>query len=342
MLIVDKWKLFLNDAEDAIKSSELLFNHEFYGKSAFHAQQCVELSIKTYLLKFQPIEKDFNNHLPLKLILRNLRRNTELLKKLKSKAVNPRIESLLDKTDTALQDIIKKMDKSDKKEEHKKELWKCSMGISELNQEDFKILKEFQDIKNNQFENEVVGLIVGMVKNLLSKIKRSMKKELKKCLLSETIKNGIIDDGIKNGIIEIMFSDNSEESIWNEICVISDKIKNSGRNMLDLLFEPNGLLVNIIKNRNTGKVEMLNPVELQTIFHMVYIIQHTEISLFTLPHETLGRYSVAVDDRTTKDLYRENKDSLQKLIEKSRRVFEQTDSIIKQYEELDDMIVPNR
>jgi len=69
-LAANKWKLFLGDAEEAIVASELLFKHGLYGKSAFYAQQCVELSIKSYLLKFHPTEKDFNHHLPLREVLK--------------------------------------------------------------------------------------------------------------------------------------------------------------------------------------------------------------------------------------------------------------------------------
>ncbi len=326
-LAANKWKLFLGDAEEAIVASELLFKHGLYGKSAFYAQQCVELSIKSYLLKFHPTEKDFNHHLPLREVVKKLKVDTDLLGRVKSKATNHVIKSLLDKVDIALEDINTKMN-SVQKEKHKKYLWECSMGISELNREDFKVLKEFQDMKSSQFEDEIFGLVTDVFRHQLSKRKQNEKEEFKKLLLSTTIKNEIIEEDIKNEIIEIMFSDSQEESI-RRIRDFFDRIRNSGRNILDLLFKPNGLLTGIIKHTKTGKVEILTPLELQAIFHMVYVIQHTEISLFPLPHEILGRYSVIIDGKTTKDLYSENKDGLLELIQKSRNVFKQTDSTIK-------------
>ena len=323
----------MNDAKDAINSSKLLFNHGLYGQSAFHAQQCVELSVKAYMLYFCPSEGDINNHYPLKVVLRHLKTKTKQLRILKSKITNPFIEDLLEKGDMTLNDIYRKMN-SAKKEKHKKDLWKYSMKMSELNREDFKILKEFQNMKNNQFENEMFAMVIAPLRHQLSHIRRDAKEKLKKKLLSTSLEINNRSGDIKSEIIEIIFSDISEESIRNGINTITVKIKNTGTNILDRLYEPNGWLANIIKNTKAEKMEILTLCELQVIFHMMYIIQHLKISLLTLPHETIGRYSVDIDGQTTKYLYGKRKDKLWKLIRKSHNVFKQTDLKIKQYEEL--------
>lgn len=326
----------MDDAEDAIKSSKLLFEQGLYGNSAFHAQQCVEMSIKAYLLKFHPTIGNFNSHLPLELVLTKLKPEIKILG---PRVTNPIIEKLLEKAGSALDDISKKAD-SAQKVTHRKNLWECSMGLSKLNQKDFKIVQEFQNIKKDHFENEILVLVTGSIRKLLPKIKRSEKENLKRHFLSMPIKD-VADDDINDEIIEIAFSEDSEESIQNRICALVDTIKNSKKNLLGLLFEAQDLFKDITKHKQTENMEILTQRELQAIFHMIYVIQHVEISLLTFPHEILGRYSDYIGDRPIKDLYRENKNCLQKLIKKSKDVFEQTDSAIKQYEGLHDMTVPN-
>ena len=74
---LEEYELLINKARENIEISELLFDNDKLGNASFHAQQAIELSIKSYVIKFNLLEgirRDnlFKTHMPSKILLKDI------------------------------------------------------------------------------------------------------------------------------------------------------------------------------------------------------------------------------------------------------------------------------
>ena len=330
------WKTLLKDAQDSVETAELLFEHNKFGKAAFHAQQSVELSIKAYVVYFNLVKDRqnslFKTHIPSKILLKDLLSEIiESLNKINLRNMDELIRRLTNMSYQKLENTKRLMKKVDKDKELLKELWKVSLGIQTDESRITEFFHEIEQFKKTTFPFELLESTIVRMRGIFQTIFEKLRKERKSHVI-ERIKRESSEQSVNRGIpyeiTNILFSNETGKDLYNTIKNNSSFADNF--DLIDCIYGKDGLL-DLCSLISGIKEESLSRNEREATLRMYYLAHLSEIVLFTYPHEELGRYSEIIDGKSVETWYEERKIELKKIIDTSRLTFDRTKSLLMQY-----------
>lgn len=323
----------MDDAKDAIETAELLYKNERFGKSAFNAQQAVELSIKSYVKYFDLIHENQNNifktHIPSKILLKDiLSVIVESLNKNNLREMDELVTRMIDISFKKLDKTKRLMKKVDDDKELLKELWKISLGITPNESRVKSFFDEIKEFKEMTFPFEMIESFIIRMRNVPKSIFDALRRERKSHLIS-IIKKFTMDKtqtkGIPSELTNIIFSDIKGKDLHDAIQNTSNF--SDSFDIIDYLYGKDGIL-DMVNSLGKKSEEIIENREREITLRMFYLASLSETVLLTYPHEELGRYSGDIDGKTTEEWYIEKKENLKGIINNARTVFNRTEALI--------------
>lgn len=313
------WSLLRDKANENLFAANNLLKHKKYGLAAYHAQQCVELTIKAFCYKhsfndYLAKNESIRTHNPSQIILsKYFNHLIDMTNRIDRRNLDEDIEQGLDKTLKLLEELKKILEKAEKDHNFLKQLWKYSLKV-EIESEKIKNwLKKVQEYDTNDISLTLSGKIVISGHDLLlQKISASRRAHnLKSRFQIETILGETVMEPLRlpKSLVK-PFLYKSEAEFESELTIaVKDR---DPMEIFDLIYGPQGLIEQM---NQLGIAKKDSTDTLKNTFHIWGVmVTICKIAILTYPHETFGRYPEEIKDKTTEEIYQNKSDVLKDMI----------------------------
>jgi len=299
------WIDFRNQALQDMSSVPILREHKDYGNSAYLLQQCIEKFVKSIVIRYELSTKSMGKlgHMPLDELWDDLyQRMDEFIERSTSETAKTNYENMSETIG-----IIKEFFQRSQTD-LKKALWKDSMKIPLSREEEDKLLDFIHRLKE-----ELKPQIRKLSIDLFDLFKRKIKPFFKNLPISQKRK-------IQN-LLDVIQLDVDLDRL--------DEISISTHHDIDeLVMEMPVFFLRIEKlyqiiRKDPHKMHHLDSEEALNILFSWLFSYSTQI-LKVYAHESIGRYPTEIDERSSRNLYKEKfvelKDLENEVIEACRRL----------------------
>lgn len=334
----EQWKLFLDKGKQNLDISRTLFKDEFYGQTAYHVQQAIELAIKAYALKFELLEIPksnnlFKTHLPSKILLKEIyAKMIEDFNHIKTQDLDPLIEENMHESIMLLQKTSKIMKDADKNPRALEELWKFSLGIYVTGSKIESFVDEIQKIADTKVPFEFVESMIMYMRtkftDLFDEVKRSRKSHLIPSMMKEFRKR-CEEKGIPPESFDLYFQDTRGEKLAKQVHDSIEATKTI--DLLELCYGKNGFIEDIKKF--APNLKKFSDINYEKMMRLIYLSSLNKAVLLSYPHEEYGRYSEVIDEKSTEDIYIEHVKDLQIIIAECEKGFQQLSKFLEKPKE---------
>jgi HEPN domain-containing protein len=325
---LEQWEIYLKDASNNIESAHILFDKEKFGHSAYHVQQAVELSIKAFALKFNIIENPETDtksrtHLPSKLFLRDVYDQAiESFNKINIREIDQMMNNILHvgiKSLDNVRKIMKDVDKSEKKS-LKEDLWKISLGLSVSHSRITEYFDEIEKLHSLGMPVELMELQIMYFRNIILDVFHQLRRNHQNHVV-EYIKKDILKlaeiHNLPKEFLELYVNYMSSNEMKAVLSQTSKSLETI--DFLNLTYGKDGMLSSCLKLPSNVKNDFIGN-DFESLYKLIYLTSFSSIAILSFPHEEYGRYSKIIDETTiSTELYIQQKDNLQKLLNRSER-----------------------
>lgn len=317
--MAEQWKLFLQKSSQNIESSRILFEKEFYGLSAYNAQQAIEQLVKAYVLRFNLLDPEtsniFKTHLPSKILLRDVYMDlVEFFNKTNIRAMDYLMERMFEISMKMLERTRKIMKLVDKDKDALKDLWKLSLGLK-VNES--KVQNYFEDYEKTMEETipfELVEANINFMQNLFKQVLDQVRKERKSHLIPmimSEFKQKCVEKNLPEDMYEIYTNKFSRVNLHKKLESYGQRL--DSMDMIDLVFGEGGTIEMFDKIKSKKK-DFLEGIDYKRHYQLMYITHLRMPILLSYPHEVFGRYSEIIDGRSTDEWYKLQSGNVENII----------------------------
>lgn len=336
---MEQWKLYLNDAKENIESAKLLFTKSYYGLSSYHAQQTIELIIKSYGIKFGFIDNPEESsrsktHLPSKLLLPEVyAKAIEVFNQASIRTMDFITKESLINGVKYLEDTKKLLKKIEKKDnfEFRKDVWKYSLKIPIQDNKINHHFEEIQNVCNTKYPFEIIKLQLNNFKDLYRDVFHDLRKKRQSHHI-ENIKSFTMKITDKHNIpqefVGIFFVENITTEMYDVLLSKFSAILSI--DILNLLYGKDGMLeiMKIMpeKYQNKAKLE-----DNEKLAKLTLLSSLSDLALLTYAHEEFGRYSRNIDGVSSGEIYTTQKNELLSLIMRCESAYLKIDKYLRNF-----------
>ena len=335
---MELWEHYRDKAEQNLNASVVLVRGRCVSCSAFHAQQCIELSIKSIALKYG-FEKFLKkgrfqySHIPSRDLTAEIYDFvSESLKSVDKSLFDENTLAAIEQSISFLykaKQFLKKIENNKHGEDFER-VWLYSLGI---NQEE--PILTAHDCYKKSFGMELSKQLGMGALNLSRKIMLELKNNARKNRrmyvfnsLTRRIQNDIVQYGFPDDIVDALLV--KDEEIYNKLVkklIASQKLVD----IVDSLLSPNGLL-SIIKREglSSKNLEVFDINKKINFIWISYLVSISPMTVLLYPHVIIGRYPQIIDSmkKNSECIYLERKESVEQLIEETKKTFERVKRIL--------------
>lgn len=318
---MEDWEIALDKAGQNVVAANLLYDSHLYGLSAYHAQQALELSIKSgayklgflqYLKKTPPLY----DHNPTKIILPFVYDFLiDMIEEAKKSNLHETIKLGLDEPLEIFRLLRKTLYKAKDNELLKENLWKASLKIEMHDEEIATLRKTLDDYCNNRlliFMENTMEFVQNLVCNIIHQLEITRHRE-KLHFVIKDLKESFVKYELPSVLIDHLIA--RDKHAWkNELNLF---VQRKGENeAMDLIFGPGGALAMVQNQDLKSNLDQKWSVEDRLkITWMMYVSIISPLALLIYPHEEFGRYPKARVDFDTERTYEEHRTELRSMID---------------------------
>ena len=305
---MELWEHYRDKAEQNLNASVVLVRGRCVSCSAFHVQQCIELSIKSIALKYG-FEKFLKkgrsqySHIP-------PRGLTAEIYDFVSESLKSVDKSLFDENTLAAigqsisflykaKQFLKKIENNKHGEDFER-VWLYSLGI---NQEE-PILTAHDCYKKSlgmELSKQLSMGALNLLRKIMLELKNNARKNRRMYVFNSIIKriqNDFVQYGLPDGIVDALLE--KDEERYSELV----KKLIASRELVDIvdsLLSPNGLLSIIKKEGLSSKsLEVFDNNKRINFIWITHLVSISPMTVLLYPHVIIGRYPQIIDSMKKK------------------------------------------
>ena len=336
-----EWGQSIKKARQNLDVAEMLIKQQIISLSAFHVQQCVELSIKAVVYKFgfeQHLQKRkvVKSHIPAgELFFEVCHFIEDQLKTIDQTKFDNEFSSLISEAVSELKQITDLLCEAKSQQSEKfVELWLHSLGIG-TSEWIATALESYKKCFSTKLAQQLVAGTLVLAQEFLAKLIKFRHKNRQKHIIyaaKEKTRKMFLKHGLTDELVDAFFGAESEFKKM----VLSEINRYDFVKIMDLILKPNGLLseLNAISHPQSLKLDINECIKFIWIAHLA-TISPTAILLY--PHVIIGRYPRTVSVKSqnleiipehTEVLYPKHTTAISKLIDEARCTMERVQLIL--------------
>lgn len=332
---MEDWEIALNKAGQNISAAKSLYDNGMYGLSAYHAQQALELSIKSGaykmgFLQYVRRKPPLYSHNPPEVILPFVYDFLiDLVQEIEKSKLDDWIKRGLDEPLAIFRVLRDSLYRAKEDIRLKESLWKSSLKI-EIHDNDIEELrKKLNDYADNRltiYMERIMYFLQELVCYMMGELKKTRHSE-KISLLIKELESELAKRGLPSVLIR-HFIDKNEEA-WKMELVRFVENKGEGE-ALDLILGPGGALTMLQNHNSKLSLNQKWSVEDQLkITWTMYVSVMSPLALQIYPHEEFGRYPIARPDFDTEKMYEDHKVELRGMINQCESLYVRIDKMLR-------------